>query len=121
MRPTAEQNIGRVAEDDLTDLCRILGDRAEVVAAFNKHRMTDAQMDTEQEILDMLGRRPCTLADIAGGLSLHQNEVIKYVSPWSPVRPLNWQGLTAGILSQIVKGHVDMLASPFQGLGMELK
>ncbi|MEZ4568258.1 MAG: hypothetical protein R2860_15300 [Desulfobacterales bacterium] len=48
------------------------------MAAFNKHRMTDAQMDTEQEILDMLGRRPCTLADIAGGLGLHQNEVIKY-------------------------------------------
>ena len=81
VRPTAEQNIGRVAEDDLTDLCRILGDHAEVVAAFNKHRMTDAQMDTEQEILDMLGRRPCTLADIAGGLGLHQNEVIKYVEP----------------------------------------
>ncbi len=81
VRPTAEQNIGRVSEEDLTALCEILGPRAEVIAAFNKQRLTEAQLDTEQEILNMLGRRPCTLADIAGGLGLHQNEVIKYVEP----------------------------------------
>ena len=30
-------------------------------------------------ILDMLRRRPCSIDDIADGLGMHRNEVIKYV------------------------------------------
>jgi len=35
----------------------------------------------EKEILSMLGRRPCTLADISTGLGIHQHELLKYVEP----------------------------------------
>lgn len=30
-------------------------------------------------MLQMLRRRPCSAADIAGGLGMHRNEVIKYL------------------------------------------
>ena len=34
---------------------------------------------SRDEILDMLRRRPCSINDIAEGLGMHRNEVIKYV------------------------------------------
>ena len=32
-----------------------------------------------EDVLEMLRRRPCTVEDIAAGLGLHRNEVVKYV------------------------------------------
>jgi len=81
VRPTAESHICKVSEEKLQSFCRILGKKAEVIAAFKREAKNKEQMDTEKEILNMLGRRPCTLDDISAGLGLHQNEILKYVEP----------------------------------------
>ena len=36
-----------------------------------------------QDILTLLQRRPCSIEDIAAGLGLHQNKVVKYVEELS--------------------------------------
>ena len=81
VRPTAESDILRVSEEKLKSFCKILGANAEVIAPFKKQVMSEELMDTEKKILNMLGRRPCTLDDISAGLGLHPNEVLKYVDP----------------------------------------
>lgn len=81
VRPTAESGIEKISEETLRSFCNILGNRAEVIAPFKKQIKTEKLINTEQEILNMLGRRPCTLNDIAAGLGLHANEILKYVEP----------------------------------------
>ena len=52
---------------------------AEVIADY---RGVHAERDfaaTRETVLQMLQRRPCTVADIAEGLGIHRNEAIKYV------------------------------------------
>jgi len=34
-------------------------------------------------VLTLLKRRPCSIEDIAAGLSLHRNEVVKYIEELS--------------------------------------
>lgn len=81
VRPTAEIDVHTVPENILNNFCKILGEKAEVVAPFKKQATNKKMIDTEKEILSMLGRRPCTLSDISSGLGLHQHEILKYVEP----------------------------------------
>jgi wyosine [tRNA(Phe)-imidazoG37] synthetase (radical SAM superfamily) len=81
VRPTAESSVHAVPEDQLKDFCKILGKKAEVIAPFKKEAKNKKMIDTGTKIFNMLGRRPCTLADISAGLGLHPNEILKYVEP----------------------------------------
>ncbi|NQT03758.1 MAG: HTH domain-containing protein, partial [Planctomycetes bacterium] len=36
-----------------------------------------------EDVLTLLQRRPCSIDDIAAGLGLHRNEVVKYVEELS--------------------------------------
>ena len=81
VRPTAEADIHTVSEDKLKIFCKILGKKAEVVASFKKETKNGSLKDIRKKIINMLERRPCTLADISAGLGWHQNEILKYVEP----------------------------------------
>ncbi len=78
-RPPAEQYAIGVSRQCLTDLASTLPVPAEVIADFRGvHRQTEFVAGRE-EILQMLRRRPCSVDDIADGLDMHRNEVIKYL------------------------------------------
>jgi len=79
VRPTAEQSAVALSQEDMDNLCPLFGPTAEVVADFTKERMDRGFAVRRDEVLDMLRRRPCTLDDVAAGLSAHRNEVAKYV------------------------------------------
>ncbi|MBC2717673.1 MAG: radical SAM protein [Desulfobacteraceae bacterium] len=81
VRPTAETYVYSVPEEKLAYFCEILGKKAEVIAPFKKEAKNKKMSDTGNELLSMLSRRPCTLADISAGLGLHQHEILKYVEP----------------------------------------
>jgi predicted ArsR family transcriptional regulator len=52
---------------------------AEVIADFRGvHQQQDFQAGRE-EIIQLLKRRPCSSEDIADGLLMHLNEVLKYI------------------------------------------
>jgi predicted transcriptional regulator len=68
-----------VSPQRLAELTTVFHPRAEVIADFRGvHRRAEFVAGRE-DILEMLRRRPCSLEDIAGGLDLHRNEVIKYL------------------------------------------
>lgn len=52
--------------------------RAEVIADYRNVHKQASFTATQEEVLEMLRRRPCSIEDIANGLEMHRNEVVKY-------------------------------------------
>ncbi len=78
-RPPAEKHAVGVSPECLAELSSTFQPSAEVIADFRDvHRQPDFAAGRE-ELLAMLRRRPCSVDDIAGGLGMHRNEVIKYL------------------------------------------
>jgi wyosine [tRNA(Phe)-imidazoG37] synthetase (radical SAM superfamily) len=78
-RPPAEKEAGTVAPVQLQEFCSFFQPEAEVIADFRGvHQKAEFAAD-RKEVLEMLQRRPCSVEDIAGGLGMHQNEVVKHL------------------------------------------
>jgi wyosine [tRNA(Phe)-imidazoG37] synthetase (radical SAM superfamily) len=82
-RPPAEDFAEPVAARQLKAIAGQLYKNAEVIADYSgvhKQRHFFARCD---DVLALLKRRPCRVEDIAAGLGLHRNEVLKYVEELS--------------------------------------
>jgi wyosine [tRNA(Phe)-imidazoG37] synthetase (radical SAM superfamily) len=78
-RPPAEKYAVQVSQARLTGIAAQFNPPAEIIADYRGvHTQTDFVIQ-KNTILEMLSRRPCTLDDVAGGLGIHRNEVIKYI------------------------------------------
>ncbi len=78
-RPTAEDYAVMVSRERLDELATQFDPPAEVIADYRGvHAQSDFQAGQEN-VLEMIQRRPCSLQDIADGLSMHRNEVLKYI------------------------------------------
>ncbi len=78
-RPPAESFAAGVSRERLPELARLFDPPAEVVADYHHvHEQTPFAVSRD-EILSLLRRRPCSIDGIAQGLSMHPNEVVKYV------------------------------------------
>jgi len=78
-RPPAEDYALGVSPNRLAELASVFQPPAEVIADFRGvHRKAEFVAGRE-DILEMLRRRPCSVEDIAGGLDMHRNEVVKYL------------------------------------------
>ena len=81
VRPSAETYARQVSPGEMARFCRILGEKAEVITAYEDLEKHERRADVEENILNLLARRPCTLDDISSGLSVHKNEILKYIEP----------------------------------------
>lgn len=82
-RPPAEDFAEPVPARRLQAIASQLYKNAEVIADYSgvhRQRHFSAQRDN---VLTLLKRRPCRVEDIAAGLGLHRNEVLKYVEELS--------------------------------------
>ena len=78
-RPTAEDYAVMVDRKRLGDLAARFDPPAEVIADYRGvHAQSDFKAGRES-VLEMIQRRPCSLDDIADGLAMHRNEVVKYI------------------------------------------
>lgn len=80
VRPAAEEFAFPVAAEELGRLCKLFGERAEVIASFTPHRQTEEFKARRDDIMALVARRPCSIEDIANGLMLNKNELLKYLS-----------------------------------------
>ena len=75
VRPPAEAFVAPLADDMLQEFAALFAPHAEVIAdiapGIGEH--TAARAD----VLALLSRRPCTVADIAAGLGIHHGEALK--------------------------------------------
>jgi wyosine [tRNA(Phe)-imidazoG37] synthetase (radical SAM superfamily) len=79
VRPTAELDVRPLTESEMNAAAKALGPNAEVIADFRKAADSEEFAAGEQEVLDMIRRRPVTVDDIAAGMGLHQSEAAKRV------------------------------------------
>jgi wyosine [tRNA(Phe)-imidazoG37] synthetase (radical SAM superfamily) len=80
VRPPAEDFAVPVPQSQLAELARLFHPKARVIAEYRrrgKHIGADA---SQQAILELLRRRPCTEADVAGGLALRPIETAKHLA-----------------------------------------
>ena len=78
-RPPAEDFASAVAKEKINTLSRMFGDKAEVIADYNNIHNSDTFSVSREEVFTLLKRRPCSLGDIASGLSIHRNEAVKHI------------------------------------------
>lgn len=78
-RPPAEASVKPVSAQQLSALCRLFPKAVEVISDAIPQNPLPAGLAaaTDQEILDLLARRPCTPHGVAAGLNLHLQEATK--------------------------------------------
>lgn len=78
-RPPAERLPAPVSPARLAQFASLFRPAAEVIADFRSvHQQADF-VASRQQVLALLQRRPCSVADIAGGLGMHENEAVKHL------------------------------------------
>jgi wyosine [tRNA(Phe)-imidazoG37] synthetase (radical SAM superfamily) len=79
-RPPAEESALKVPYEHMMRIQAFFGEHAEVIAPYGEHSMKRRIAAKTEEVLALLRRRPCTVEDIASGLSIHLNEAIKHLA-----------------------------------------
>ncbi|MDW7759596.1 MAG: radical SAM protein [Acidobacteriota bacterium] len=79
VRPPAEKTVRALSREDLETIRDFLGGTAEVIADFHHARRPPAEEETAAAVLDMVRRRPVTIADIAATLGRHPDEIRKTI------------------------------------------
>lgn len=78
-RPPVESFAEPVPREHLARLAGFFEPRGEVIADYARDPHESESAASENDILEMLLRRPCSMQDIVTALGLHNNEAIKYV------------------------------------------
>ena len=82
-RPPAEGFAEPVSQNQLYAISKRLYKKTEIIADYRGvHKQQDFSACRE-DVLTLLQRRPCSVEDIAAGLGLHRNEVVKYIEELS--------------------------------------
>ena len=82
-RPPAESFAEPVPKKQLETISARLYERAEVIADYKDVHEEKDFTARREDILTLLQRRPCSIEDVASGLGLHRNEVVKYIEELS--------------------------------------
>jgi len=79
VRPPAEGYAMPVPRDQLAQIARQLHPQTEVIVPYSHLDDKDSSGMGCSEVLDLLRRRPCSIADIASGLRIHPHEAAKCI------------------------------------------
>lgn len=79
LRPPAEARARQASPEEMAMFCKTLGDKAEVITPFEDRGKHAKRAYIEEDLLNLLARRPCTLDDISSGLGVHKSEIMKYI------------------------------------------
>ncbi len=78
-RPPSEPEASALSQDELESVKNILGDKAEIIGGFEGRTSEVYSGKREDDIINLLNRRPCTMSDISSSLGIHRNELTKYL------------------------------------------
>ena len=78
-RPPAVGYARPASPQRMAELAMRFDPPAEVIADFAGESPDADVAATREEVLEMLRRRPCSVADVASGLGTHPNEIIKHL------------------------------------------
>jgi len=78
-RPPAEDYATAVQQSRLDEMAAMFNPPAEIIADYRGVHAEGDFKAGRDSVLETIQRRPCSLEDIADGLGMHRNEVVKYV------------------------------------------
>jgi wyosine [tRNA(Phe)-imidazoG37] synthetase (radical SAM superfamily) len=78
-RPPSDRRAIAVPGPQLAEIAKMFSPAAEVIAASHDDTRTPSAKADEETIYELLSRRPCTIDDLATGLLMHRNAVLKFV------------------------------------------
>lgn len=79
VRPPAKRFACPVPRDEMERFARLFGDNAEVIAGAETLHTKHSPPIAGRDVLNLLRRRPCSLADITTGLGIHPLEASHHV------------------------------------------
>jgi len=79
-RPPAESYAIRASMNHLQDIAGLFHIPTEIIADYSSANDTGEHETSEQSILELLKRRPCTIDDVSRGLGIHMHEAIKHIN-----------------------------------------
>ncbi len=97
VRPPTEPEARAVEPARLRAIADRIGHDSEVIADYRTRHATPEVTRQREEILDTLKRRPCTVSDLAAGMGIHRNEVVKNVETLTAkglIKPVECDGRT---------------------------
>lgn len=79
LRPPAEEIAHPLSMDQLHALKSLFPGEVDIINSNEQKEVliSDLAVKSDEDIISLLARRPCTIEDIANGLGMHPNEVIK--------------------------------------------
>jgi wyosine [tRNA(Phe)-imidazoG37] synthetase (radical SAM superfamily) len=80
VRPPAEPGVAGLSQSRLAELASRFGPRAKVIADFTDVFNHPDMVTGLRDVLSLLERRPCSMEDIAHGLGMHRDEILKYIN-----------------------------------------
>jgi len=80
VRPSAESGVKAPSRERLEQIRDMLGPNAEIIAAGAFPARGPAGSAQCEDVLAMLGRRPCTVKDVAAGLGIRRNEALRHLA-----------------------------------------
>ena len=78
-RPAPGSGVTPVPRDVLEACAAHLGPNAEVIARYDSVAAASGASVTAADVLGVIRRHPCNVEDLAQGLGIHRNEVLKHV------------------------------------------
>lgn len=80
IRPPAVKYARPLNREELEKIRKILGNRCEIIAEFDKKERSLPSVDLEGAIFSLVKRRPVTLSDMTASLGKNKSEIIKYLN-----------------------------------------
>ncbi len=80
VRPPAESFVKPVGDSELLEICSYFGSNCEVIAQKPDLPRHGTNLISEDALLAILSRRPCTLSDLSKGLNASANLILKTIS-----------------------------------------
>jgi len=80
VRPPCEDWVLPLDEREMRAVCNLFLGRAEIIGVSQAADVGHERVaEVRSQILELLGRRPCTIEDVSGTIGLHRNEALKQI------------------------------------------
>ncbi|OFV66739.1 MAG: radical SAM protein [Candidatus Syntrophoarchaeum butanivorans] len=81
VRPPCEDWVLPLDEREMRAVCNLFRGRAEIIGVSQAADVGHERVaEVRSQILELLGRRPCTIEDVSGTIGLHRNEALKQIT-----------------------------------------
>jgi len=81
VRPPSEKWAVPLNREEMEEIQAFFGERASIISEYDRHLPMASERDIQQEILEILKRRPLSASDLSEGMGIPKKELNGYIKP----------------------------------------